>query len=130
MHCAGNQETLSGGRATLNNDLQNAWLLARTAREWGRRNQTKENLPMKTEHEFVAEMTRKNARESLMNARNTLERALQDMESFVAQFDVAATDGDRAKILNWTINHLVSSIQPNLRIDMLADRQSELAKRG
>ena len=86
--------------------------------------------PMKTKHEFVSEMTRKNARESLMNARNTLERALQEMDSYVAQFDGAATDGDRAKILNWTINHLVSSIQPNLRIDMLADRQSELAKRG
>ena len=85
---------------------------------------------MKKENEFVAEMTRKNARESLMNARNTLERALQEMDSFVAKFDAAATDHDRAKILNWTINHLVSSIQPNLRIDMLADSQSELAKRG
>jgi len=83
---------------------------------------------MKTEHEFVAEMTRKNARESLMNAHNTLERALQEMDSFVAKFDGAATDGDRAKILNWTINHLISSIQPNLRIDLLADSQSELAK--
>ena len=85
---------------------------------------------MKNENEFVAEMTRKNARESLMNARNTLARALQEMDSFVAKFDAAATDSDRAKILNWTINHLVSSIQPNLRIDMLADSQSELAKQG
>ena len=85
---------------------------------------------MKTEHEFIADMTRKNARESLMNARETLERALQEMDSYVAQFDDAATDGDRAKVLNWTINHLVSSIQPNLRIDLLADSQSELAKRG
>ena len=85
---------------------------------------------MKTQHQIVAEMTRKSARESLMNARNTLERALQEMDSYVAQFDGAATDGDRAKILNWTINHLVSSIQPNLRIDVLADSQSELAKRG
>ena len=39
---------------------------------------------MKTEHEFAAEMTRQNARESLMNARNTLERALQEMDSYVA----------------------------------------------
>ena len=51
------------------------------------------------------------------------------MDSFVAEFDGAATDGDRAKILNWTINHLVTNIQPNLRIDLLADSQSELAKR-
>ena len=85
---------------------------------------------MKTEHEFIADMTRKNARESLINARKILERALQEMDSYVAQFDDATTDGDRAKVLNWTINHLVSSIQPNLRIDMLANHQCELAQRG
>ncbi len=84
---------------------------------------------MKTEHEFVAEMTRKNARESLVNARNTLERALQEMGRYIAQFDDAATDRDRAKVLNWSINHLVCNIQPNLRIDLLADSQSELSKR-
>ena len=84
---------------------------------------------MKTEHEIVAEMTRKNARESLVNARNTLERALQEMGRYIAQFDDAATDRDRAKVLNWSINHLVCNIQPNLRIDLLADSQSELSKR-
>ncbi len=84
---------------------------------------------MKTEHEIVAEMTRKNARESLMNARNTLERALQEMDRYIAQFDDAANDWDRAKVLNWSINHLVCNIQPNLRIDLLADSQSELSKR-
>jgi hypothetical protein len=35
---------------------------------------------MKNENEFVAEMTRKNARESLVNSRNTLARALQEMD--------------------------------------------------
>ena len=84
---------------------------------------------MKTEHEFVAEMTRQKARESLVNARNTLERALQEMDRYIAQFDDAATDRDRAKVLNWSINHLVCNIQPNLRIDLLADGQSELSKR-
>lgn len=83
---------------------------------------------MKTEHELVAEMTRQNARESLMNARNTLERALQEMERYITKFDDATTDRDRAKVLNWSINHLACNIQPNLRIDMLADRQSELSQ--
>lgn len=85
---------------------------------------------MKTEHEFVTEVTRQKARESLLNARNTLERALQEMDRYLAQFDDAATDRDRAKILNWSINHLACNIQPNLRIDLLADSQSELSKRG
>ena len=84
---------------------------------------------MNTEHEFVAEMARQKARESLLNARNTLERALQEMDRYISQFDDAATDRDRAKVLNWSINNLVCNIQPNLRIDLLADSQSELSKR-
>lgn len=83
---------------------------------------------MKTEHELIAQAARQNARESLVNARNTLERALREMDSYLAKFDDAATDRDRAKVINWSINHLVASIQPNLRIDLLADSQSELAK--
>ncbi|MFZ2738075.1 MAG: hypothetical protein WBI20_02850 [Burkholderiaceae bacterium] len=83
---------------------------------------------MKTAHEFIADSARQNARESLVNARNTLERALQEMDSYIARFDAADTDRDRAKVVNWSINHLVANIQPNLRIDLLADRQSELAK--
>ena len=83
---------------------------------------------MKTEHEFVAEMTRQNARESLANARNTRERALREMDGYLAKFDDAATDRDRARVINWSINHLVANIHPNLRIDLLADSQSELAK--
>jgi hypothetical protein len=30
--------------------------------------------------------------------------------------------------MNYAINHLYSNIQPNLRIDLLADSQADLAK--
>lgn len=81
---------------------------------------------MKTAREFIAEHTRQNARESLAGARNTLKRTLQEMDGYIAKFDDATTDRDRAKIINWSINYLVSSIQPNLRIDLLVNSQSEL----
>ncbi len=85
---------------------------------------------METAHELIAQAARQSARESLENARNTLERALREMDGYLAKFDDAATDRDRARVINWSINHLVANIQPNLRIDLLADSQSELTKLG
>ena len=50
------------------------------------------------------------------------------MEVYADKFDNASTDYDRAKVINYAINHLYCNIQPNLRIDLLADSQAELAK--
>ena len=40
----------------------------------------------------------------------------------------ASTDYERGKVVNYAINHLYCNIQPNLRIDLLADSQAVLAK--
>jgi hypothetical protein len=37
-----------------------------------------------------------------------------------------ATDTERARLMSWAVNYLVCISVPNLRIDLLADSQSEL----
>ncbi len=70
------------------------------------------------------------ARERLQDSINTLQRAMYELERYAEKFDEAESNVDRAKVLNHSINHLVCNIQPNLRIDLLAHSQAELAKLG
>ena len=61
---------------------------------------------------------------------NRLQRSMYDLECCLEDLEAAEDDAKRAKALNAAINHLVTGIQPNLRIDVLIDSQSELAKLG
>jgi hypothetical protein len=86
---------------------------------------------MKTNPEIRAlqeQLVRTEAKERLQSAINSLQRAMHDLEVYADKFDNASTDYDRAKVINYAINHLYCNIQPNLRIDLLADSQAELAK--
>lgn len=69
---------------------------------------------------------RTHARERLQDAINTLQRSMYDMECYVERLEAADSDRQRAQVLNWAINRLVCNIQPNLRIDLLAESQAEL----
>jgi len=75
-----------------------------------------------------AQQVREIAKQRLQSAINSLQRAMYDLEVYSSKFDNANTDYDRAKVVNYAINHLYCNIQPNLRIDLLADSQAELAK--
>lgn len=70
------------------------------------------------------------AHERLQAAINCLQRNMSELESYVETLDAAANDAQRADIINAAINHLVTGIQPNLRIDLLARSQAELCKLG
>jgi hypothetical protein len=78
--------------------------------------------------ELQAQQVREIAKERLQSAINSLQRAMYDLEVYSDKLDNASTDYDRAKVINYAINHLYCNIQPNLRIDLLADSQAELAK--
>ena len=78
--------------------------------------------------ELQAQQVREIAKERLQSAINSLQRAMYDLEVYSDKFDNASTDYERGKVVNYAINHLYSNIQPNLRIDLLADSQAELAK--
>jgi nucleoside-specific outer membrane channel protein Tsx len=75
-----------------------------------------------------AQQVREIAKQRLQSAINSLQRAMYDLEVYADKYDNASTDYDRAKVINYAINHLYCNIQPNLSIDLLADSQAELAK--
>jgi hypothetical protein len=79
---------------------------------------------------FNAQYERENARERMQDAINTLNRAKEDLERYLANFDDAENDRERARQLNYAINYLVTNIQPNIRIDLLAHSQAELTRTG
>ena len=85
-------------------------------------------LDKKERQEIVAQQVREIAKERLQSAINSLQRAMYDLEVYADKFDNAGTDYERGKVMNYAINHLYCNIQPNLRIDLLADSQAELAK--
>ncbi len=74
-----------------------------------------------------AKSTRTIASERLQAAINLLQRSMYDMECYAEKLDAATSDCERSQVLNWAINHLVCNIQQNLRIDLLATSQAELA---
>ena len=78
--------------------------------------------------ELQAQQVREIAKERLQSAINSLQRAMYDLEVYSDKFDNAITDYERGKVVKYAINHLYCNIQPNLRIDLLADTQAELAK--
>jgi len=78
--------------------------------------------------EMQAQQVREIAKQRLQSAINSLQRAMYDLEVYADKYDNASTDYERAKVINYAINHLYCNIQPNLRIDLLADSQAELAK--
>ena len=69
----------------------------------------------------------KQAADRLQDAVDTLQRCMCEVERYGERFSEAATDRERAQVVNWVINYLVCSITPNLRIDLLADSQAQLA---
>ena len=85
-------------------------------------------LDNKELQEISAQQVRETAKERLQSAINSLQRAMYSLEVYADKFDNAATDYERGKVINYAINHLYCNIQPNLRIDLLADSQAELAK--
>lgn len=83
---------------------------------------------MKTERDYLIDAAQRNAREALAQARSTLERALRELDRYTARFDEAESLRDKADVMNWTLNTLASSILPNLRLDLIASAQAELAR--
>lgn len=80
--------------------------------------------------EIQADQVRQKDHERLQAAINCLQCNMYELECYLEKLDTATNDTQRAQHMNSAINHLVSNIQPNLRIDLLAQSQAELAKLG
>jgi hypothetical protein len=95
--------------------------------------QTKKDSPMTSIQAtemaaYEAKHAREQAVQQMQDAINHLQRTHYEMDRYLERMEEAATDRERAQILNWSINHLVCNIMPNLRIDLLANSQAALAK--
>ena len=77
---------------------------------------------------YEAKHARVQPAQQMQDAINHLQRTHYEMDRYVERMEEAATDRERAQILNCSINHLVCNIMPNLRIDLLANSQAALAK--
>ena len=78
--------------------------------------------------DLQARQVRAKAIECLQHASNQLNKASYYIDEYVEKFQKARTPEERQNLVNWAINHLVSSIQPNLGIDALARAQANLVK--
>jgi len=73
------------------------------------------------------QMAEQKAKDALLTARATLERSLRELDQYIERLDAADTPHDKSQVMNWALNALVCNITPNLRLDLIANAQAELA---
>lgn len=76
---------------------------------------------------LMRQMTEQKAKDALLNARSTLERSLRELDHYIKRLDTAETPHDKSQVMNWALNALACNITPNLRLDLIANAQAELA---
>ena len=76
---------------------------------------------------LMRQMTEQKAKDALLNARSTLERSLRELDHYIERLDTADTPHDKSQVMNWALNALACNITPNLRLDLIANAQAELA---
>ena len=83
---------------------------------------------MNTPAEFQAHYAEQRGREAIAQAKKTLEDAWQELDRYAIRDTTAESIKDKADVLNWTLGYLASNITPNLRLDLIAAAQAELAR--
>ena len=48
-------------------------------------------------------------------------------DHYIERLDTAETPHDKSQVMNWALNALACNITPNLRLDLIANAQAELA---
>ena len=76
---------------------------------------------------LMRQMTEQKAKDALLTARSTLERSLRELDHYIERLDTAETLQDKSQVMNWALNALACNITPNLRLDLIANAQAEMA---
>lgn len=76
---------------------------------------------------MMRQMADQKAKDALLAARATLERSLRELDGYIERLDTAETQQDKSKVMNWALNALACNITPNLRLDLIANAQADLA---
>ena len=76
---------------------------------------------------LMRQMTEQKAKDALLTARSTLERSQRELDHYIERLDTAETPHDKSQVMNWALNALACNITPNLRLDLIANAQADLA---
>jgi len=83
---------------------------------------------MNTAREYQTQYAETLGRDALANARATMQRALEELDRYIARYDEAEQIKDKANVINWTLSHLATYVPNNVRLDLIARAQAELAR--
>ena len=86
--------------------------------------ETKINNPS----EYQDNYAETNGREARANARATMQRALEELDRYIARYEEAESLKDKANVRNWTLSHLATYVPNNVRLDLIAGAQAELVR--
>ncbi len=75
-------------------------------------------------------LNRESALELVKRARETLESAIGMLENYAEQIEMASSNQEKSKLMNYMLHHLACNITPNLRLDLFANLQAEFASTG
>jgi enamine deaminase RidA (YjgF/YER057c/UK114 family) len=78
--------------------------------------------------DYIANHAETQGREALANARATMERALAELDHYIARYEEVEDLTDKANVLNSTLNHLATYVASNVRLDLIAGAQAELMR--
>ena len=76
---------------------------------------------------LMRQMAEQKAKDALLTARSNLERSLRELDHYIERLDTAETLQDKSQVMNWALNALACNITPNLRLDLIANAQAEMA---
>lgn len=75
---------------------------------------------------YIEKKTIDSGRDALVNARDVLDCAIQEINRGIKAYDRATEKQEFAKILNRSIGFLAANVLSNCRLDMMADCQAEI----
>jgi len=70
------------------------------------------------------------ARAAILQARQALERAAEEVDNYLEKFRDAETDTEKATAVNWCIHYLSSNVISSLRLERMANAQTELSRQS
>ena len=70
------------------------------------------------------------ARAAILQARQALERAAEEVDNYLEKFRDAEKDMEKAIVVNWCIHYLASNLISSLRLERMANAQTELSRQS
>ncbi|MFZ5635832.1 MAG: hypothetical protein ACOY82_04525 [Pseudomonadota bacterium] len=79
---------------------------------------------------FETNIALRNGACALKEMRSALEHAMRKLLEYEEDYDTAVGLLDKARVLNWALAHVCTSVITNARIDLAASAQAELHALG